>query len=162
MKVSFFLWLAYWGRILTVDKIIARGILIPNRCLMCLMDEETLNHLLLQCPVALSIWNFFLSLFGRKWVLQGDFQDVIQEWSHSPVGYLSAGGKLLWKCIPFVVSWSIWKELNSRIFDNKYREVPKISDMAFSFLISWVSHLPEFSNEKFADWTFNWEALVSP
>lgn len=76
-RVCFFLWLAYWSKILTVDKIITRGMLIPNRCSTCLMDEESSNHLLIHCPTAHSLWNFFLRFFGRRWALQGDFQAVV-------------------------------------------------------------------------------------
>lgn len=54
-KSCFFLWLAYWGKVLTVDNIIARGMIIPNRCSMSMQDEESVNHLLVQCPMASSL-----------------------------------------------------------------------------------------------------------
>lgn len=63
-KVSFFVWLAYWEKILTMDKLIARGYYYPNRCVMCCKDLESANHLLVHCPVARMVWNFFFNRFG--------------------------------------------------------------------------------------------------
>lgn len=51
-----------------MDKLIARGFCHPNRCVMCYMDVESANHLLVHCPVARMIWNFF---FKPIWVVLG-------------------------------------------------------------------------------------------
>lgn len=44
-----------WRKILMVDKIISREMVMPNRCVMCMSAEESTNHLLVQCPVANSL-----------------------------------------------------------------------------------------------------------
>lgn len=64
LKVSAFLCEAVWRRISTVDwvqELNPRVSLSPQICLMCRCYEESVDHLLIHCPVAL--------LFGRDSLL---------------------------------------------------------------------------------------------
>lgn len=115
-KVSFFVWLAYWEKILPVDKLIARGFFHPNRCVMCYKDAESANRLLVHCPVASMIWNFFLNQFGLCWVMQENLKQVLQDWKGCNLKALSMRRRVLWKCIPFAICWVIWRERIDRIF----------------------------------------------
>ncbi|RVW49973.1 hypothetical protein CK203_091800 [Vitis vinifera] len=45
-KLAFFAWEATWGRVLTLDRLQKRGWQLPNRCYLCGIDEENVNHLL--------------------------------------------------------------------------------------------------------------------
>ena len=36
---------------------------------MCKCYEESVNHLLLHCPVAIELWAMVLGLFGVYWVM---------------------------------------------------------------------------------------------
>ena len=51
-----FVWIAVHGQILTLDNLMLRGRILVNRCCMCHRNEETVDHLLLHCPVAHSLW----------------------------------------------------------------------------------------------------------
>lgn len=42
-----------------------------NWCFMCKGDEESVNHVLLHCPVASELWNSIFSLFNLSWVMPG-------------------------------------------------------------------------------------------
>ena len=50
-RVAFFLWTAVHGRILTLDNLMLKGHPLANRCCMCCCDGESVDHLLLHCPV---------------------------------------------------------------------------------------------------------------
>ena len=63
-KMSFFAWEASWGKVLTLDQIKKRGRALANRCFLCGKDEETIDHLLLHCPVARLLWDLLLAIFG--------------------------------------------------------------------------------------------------
>ena len=52
----FFVWTAVHGQILTLDNLMLRGRILVNWCCMCHHNEETVDHLLLHCPVAHSLW----------------------------------------------------------------------------------------------------------
>ena len=48
-KVSFFAWEAAWGKFLTLDQLQKRGWSLANRCSLCYVHEETIDHILLHC-----------------------------------------------------------------------------------------------------------------
>lgn len=59
--VPFFLWTMAWGSILTIDNLIKRGLPLVN---WCRYDEETVNHILLQCKFSHALWSKILLLLG--------------------------------------------------------------------------------------------------
>ncbi len=59
-QVSFFIWTATWGRILTCDNLMRRGYTMVGRCCLCCADGETVDHLLLHCPFSHGLWSFLL------------------------------------------------------------------------------------------------------
>lgn len=63
-KVSFLLWKLWWNRAPTIDNLIHRGMIIPNRCCMCTSDGESVNHLFIHCKLVHTIWMYFLGKFG--------------------------------------------------------------------------------------------------
>jgi hypothetical protein len=65
----FFVWSAALGKILTLDNLRKRNIIVINRCCMCKRSEETVDHLLLHCKVASALWYAIFSRFGLAWVM---------------------------------------------------------------------------------------------
>ena len=58
----------------------------PNRCFLCGCEEETVNHILLQCTVVRVLWEIVLVLFGIQWVFPETIIKIC----------FSVGGVLLW------------------------------------------------------------------
>ena len=54
-----------------------RGRPLANRCCMCCCNEESVDHLLLFCPIAHSLWTYMLRLFGIDWVMPGSVADLL-------------------------------------------------------------------------------------
>ncbi|RVW15657.1 hypothetical protein CK203_075360 [Vitis vinifera] len=79
-KLAFFAWEATWGRVLTLDRLQKRGWQLPNRCYLCGMDEENVNHLLIHCTVARVLWGIVLGLVGAQWVFPESVKEVIVSW----------------------------------------------------------------------------------
>ena len=63
-RVSFFAWEAMWKKVLTLDCIQKRGFSLANKCYLCFTEEESIDHILLHCGLARSLWNLLFSLFG--------------------------------------------------------------------------------------------------
>lgn len=87
-------WLALHGRILTVDNLCRRNRILVNACPMCLVDEETVGHLLLGSQVAGVLWNSVLSLFGCNGVLPQCIFGHFEAWSLSTC---SGIGGVIWE-----------------------------------------------------------------
>jgi hypothetical protein len=83
LRVSFFVWTAALGKILTHDNLRRRHIVVVERCCMCKKSEESVDHLLLHCDVPRDIESFFYSLIGVEWVMPQRVLDLLSSWGNS-------------------------------------------------------------------------------
>ena len=56
-RVAFFSWIATLGKILTLDRLWNKGVPVMDWCYMCKRSGESVNHLLLYCPIAFELWS---------------------------------------------------------------------------------------------------------
>jgi hypothetical protein len=70
-RVAFFMWTAVLGKILTVDNLCKKNIIVTEWYCMCKKSGESIVHLLLHCEVAVEVWNMVCQLFGVMWVMPG-------------------------------------------------------------------------------------------
>jgi hypothetical protein len=77
-------------------------------------DRETINHLLIHCDLAFGLWSFVFWKFGILWVLPGCVLDLFFGW-YNGLGKLHSK---VWNMVPPCLLWTLWRERNSRIFEN--------------------------------------------
>ena len=132
-------------RILTTDNLRRRKVIIIDWCCMCKNSGESPSHLLLHCPVAREIWNFIFSLFGLKWVMPKEVRGLLACWW---IGRGNLKIKELWNSIPRCVFWCIWRERNSRTFEDKERNLLDLKWLIMYTLMEWsnASGLTSFSS----------------
>lgn len=58
----------------------------------------------------------FLKACGMECCFPFNIAGLLEAWENSPV---VGCGRTLWRLIPISILWSIWKERNERIFNNK-------------------------------------------
>ena len=75
-KAGTFMWLAGNEKILSGDRMMKMGLLGPFRCCLCKKEEETVDHMLLNCEYSQEIWRFGLGKLG--W--QGPLLDTLKKW----------------------------------------------------------------------------------
>jgi hypothetical protein len=63
-RVAFFVWTAVHSKILTLDNLGRRGLVVVNRCWLCEIEKESVDHLLLHCAATRDLWNAFFAQFG--------------------------------------------------------------------------------------------------
>ncbi|CAN1129998.1 hypothetical protein LINPERHAP2_LOCUS5572 [Linum perenne] len=112
-KVGGFVWQVALGRISTIDNLIRRGFMIPNRCVLCGSDAESIVHLFRECNFALQVWYYLssrLSVFGP-------FPGLVKDWLWAWTGlnYGSSYGPCV-KMLLHGFLWGIWGERNDRVF----------------------------------------------
>ncbi|CAN0839651.1 Putative ribonuclease H protein At1g65750 [Linum grandiflorum] len=79
-KVQAFVWMVYYKKVATVDNLQRRGMQMPNRCVLCYSNIETVNHILLHCSFTIKVWNLISSVLSIYGPSQGDIRDVIRTW----------------------------------------------------------------------------------
>ena len=112
-KVSFFLWTAAMGKILTTENLRKRRLVVIDWCCMCKRDGESVAHLLLHCPIASDLWGLVFSMFGVDWVMPRDVMELLFCWPQFPQ---RVPGNI-WNIIPHCLTWILWRERNARIFE---------------------------------------------
>jgi hypothetical protein len=53
---------------------------VINRCCLCKSDGETIDHLLLHCEIAHSLWYAIFSRFGLSWVIPSKVAGLFACW----------------------------------------------------------------------------------
>lgn len=66
-RVVAFGWLVTLGKVLTMDNIKKRNVILVNRCPMCFADVESADHLFLSCRFAHSLWMKVVGWFECAW-----------------------------------------------------------------------------------------------
>ena len=112
--VAFFSWSASLGKILTTDNLRKWHIVVLDRCYMCKMCEESMDHLLLHCPLARELWSLVLCLFGLHWVMSLKVIELFEYWQgkfgrHHNIDF--------WRLVLHCLMWCIWRERNARYFE---------------------------------------------
>jgi hypothetical protein len=105
---SFFVWTAALGRILTLDNLRKRHIIVMDWYCMCKNSGESIDHLLLYCGVARELWvsSFFSGRVGNA----QSVVELLASWS----GQFGSHCNLeAWRMAPHCVMWCIWRERNS-------------------------------------------------
>lgn len=116
-KVSFFIWNSYLDKMLTLNYLQSKGWNLANIRVLCIFEEESISHLFNHCSMAKLVWGFFLSHLKISWIFLKLFNELISCWW---IGGLESFPLSIWRALPGVICWELWKERNNRIFEDKY------------------------------------------
>jgi hypothetical protein len=133
-RVAFFVWTAAGGKILIVDNL-RRGMVVVNRCWLCELDEESVDHLLLHCGAARDLWNAFFARFGLCWVMPCSVKEVFDSWWSS--GHSRSA--VVWKIVSLCIMWCIWSERNTRCFEDSSRSSEELLHFFLFTLFTWTA-----------------------
>ncbi|KAF8663290.1 hypothetical protein HU200_055900 [Digitaria exilis] len=78
LKVKIFLWLTLLRRNWTADRRIRHGLQSHTKCLLCDQEDETTEHILIQCSYSIQIWWSILQRLGYPSVTPGT--SSVQDW----------------------------------------------------------------------------------
>ena len=130
-KLSFFAWEVAWGRVLTLDRLQKRGWALANRCFMCQMCGESIDHLLLHCEKTREVWMLLLSFFRVSWVFPYSIKETLVCWRGSFVGKKR---KVAWQLGPLCLLWVIWKARNTMTFEDGVLSIQRLK-ASFVYLL---------------------------
>ncbi|XP_074300959.1 uncharacterized protein LOC141632299 [Silene latifolia] len=118
-KHAFVATLAAQNALATVDNVCKRGVLIVNRCVLCLQDAETCAHLFFGCP-------YSKNLMQQVLIWQGTTRQVLSlkhELYKLALSRNRSWRSKLARCSFSAVIYFLWQERNLRVFDGVRRDV---------------------------------------
>ena len=114
---------------------------LVNRCYLCCCNAESVDHLLLFCPITHSLWMDMLRLFGIDWVMSGLVEELLFCWFH----WLGKHSSDIWHLVPGYLMWTIWSDQNWRAFEDEEKTVVQLLEFCQRTLFDW-SRCWDFSN----------------
>ena len=111
-------------------------------CYMCKRCRESVDHLLLQCPIAYEVWSMVFCLFGIHWVMPYKVIELLASWQGKFGRHQNID---LWRFVPHGLFWYLWQERNARCFSDCERSTLDIKSFFFRTLLDWSLVLPSCS-----------------
>ena len=126
------------GKCLTVDNLRKMKIWILGWCYMCKCNGESVDLLFLHYPVARDLWSMVFGLFGVSWVMPQSVVGLLACWLGRFGRHWNGN---IWGIILHCLIWCLWKERNSKCFEDIERSIPDLKLFFFRTLLDWLSVL---------------------
>lgn len=136
-RIEIFTWLALLGKLNSRDRLLKLKIIEEpeSKCPLCLEHLESSDHLLLLCSFSWKIWSWWLKIWDLNWSFPSYLKEAFAQWSYpKPSPFF----RKIWCAIFPIIIWSIWKERNSRIFNNVSCSISQIQDLILLRLCWWL------------------------
>ena len=133
--VAFFVRIAALGKCLTIDNL--------DWCYMCKCNGELVDHLFLHCLVAMDLWAMVFGSFEVSWVMPQSVVGLLACWQGRFGRHRNC---YIWLMVPHCLLWYLWRERNSRRFEDKERS---ISDLKLFFIRTLMDWLVALQNQSF-------------
>jgi hypothetical protein len=139
-KVKFFSWLAIRNRIWMSDRLDIRGWDNSGLCPLCKKTQESVTHLLSECRFAKRLWEMVKSWLGISSIKTSEWAPnrSIDEWWSDRTCKASSNRKVM-ATLTMLVSWTIWKERNVRVLNNKATPTPVLLEIIKSEARLWIT-----------------------
>jgi hypothetical protein len=126
-RVKFFHWLAHKDRCWTAERLQRHGLQHHPRCLLCDQEPESMQHLLLACPLSRHVWHDTLALL-RLTCRPPDNEPSLSEWW---ILARQATPKQMRKglaTVTLLIPWLIWKHRNACVFEGERPTVQRVCE----------------------------------
>ena len=124
---------------------------------MRLTSEESIDHLLLNCPLSQCIRRLIFAWFHFCGLLPNSIPSLFDFWR---LGVGSKRGRVMWKLSFRAVIWFLWKERNFRCFEGKSSDVSTIMGSVKHLVALWVSPLPLFKGIPISSILLIWDEVT--
>ncbi|KAK9048344.1 hypothetical protein SSX86_032693 [Deinandra increscens subsp. villosa] len=136
LKVSFCCWRASLDRIATGDNLVKKKIQVVSNCPMCLMHQESVDHIFFNCSFAKLVWAQVWAWCKLPITSLNSMVDVcraVEDWSYS------RNQKDIILGVVYITIWSIWKSRNETVFSKKLGAVNQVFGGVKSLASLWCS-----------------------
>jgi ribonuclease HI len=112
-RIKFFLWQCYHLSVPVREILASRGINIPTSCPRCLAPNESLIHMLRDCPDSIAFWSSFrFPSLGNHF-----YSASLFDWIHSNcIASSTHDHNIPWQSLFSFGIWSLWLRRNQFVF----------------------------------------------
>jgi hypothetical protein len=118
LKCKIFIWLALRDRLWTAERRFRHGLQEQRSpCFSCLQEEDTVDHILLQCPYSQMVWFRCSQESGlniEQLRMDSKFGDC---WSRARAA-VPMRNRRNFDALVILISRTLWKQRNARVFGN--------------------------------------------
>jgi hypothetical protein len=91
----------------------------PEKCPLCDLEEETINHLLLSCVFSRQAWFFILQKMGLQALTPQPGELSFDDWWDQSSKRVEGQVRQGLNSIIVLVAWSLWNHRNCCVFDGQ-------------------------------------------
>ncbi|KAK2662917.1 hypothetical protein Ddye_001491 [Dipteronia dyeriana] len=117
-KIEVFAWQLSKGRIMVRQRLhrVTNGVLQSKQCVLCNLEDETVDHLFLHCK-----WTWELWLKGMSWwIVSCCPSKSVIEWMNGWSGLCPKNSYArAWCLLFFAIVWIVWEVRNRMVFNGK-------------------------------------------
>ncbi|XP_028068482.1 uncharacterized protein LOC114271065 [Camellia sinensis] len=154
-KVQFFGWLAWKYKVKTSVFLKKIGVLDENAsalCVFCKLEDESVEHVLISCPLVWKVWAGLLQWWGVLWVVPGSMECLLQWWARNN---FSKAERRIWNAIPLLALWSIWNHRNDCLFNNVQPDIGELHEVIIIKLAIWLKATTKDYHYTINDFLYN-------
>jgi hypothetical protein len=133
LRVTFFAWSAALGKILTLDNLRKRNIIVIDWCCLYKKSRQTVDHLLLHCETASMELYLRLVRLSVGHASSSEISCLLERAISIPPS------EAIWKMIPLYTTRCIWKERNDQSIKDSERTVAELKAFFFNSLFHWMA-----------------------
>jgi hypothetical protein len=130
-------------KILTLDNLRKRNIMVLQWCCLCKNSGESIENLLLHFEVAIELWSVIFQLFGVAWVMPLSVCECSRSWRSQ---YGNRTALCIWRMTPLCLMWCLWREQNARTFEDRETSLLDLKKLVLHSLFTWRVDISPISN----------------
>jgi hypothetical protein len=150
-RVQMFFWLLLKGRIQCRSNLFRKHIVDSPACLICGVDQETLDHLIFQCPIAAQFWSQ-IRLQSSSNLQCGNWHNI-QKIRGIPDEQYSA--------FVLLCCWQLWKRRNAFVFRDEQITIRQLILLRKVEAKLWRVRMPKKSKKIIDEWTKVLDSVIS-
>ncbi|KAH0722878.1 hypothetical protein KY290_005534 [Solanum tuberosum] len=119
-KSKFTTWIQLHGKMLTTDRLSKWGLNVEKTCCLCQLQEESREHLFVQCTYVRRLWDRILRWMSRPMYNAITWEQHLQWTINNGKG--NSKEAQVFKMMYAEITYGIWNERNRRTFETRRQQ----------------------------------------
>lgn len=134
--MAYFAWSTTLGKILTMDNLKKRHVIVVDWCCMCKNCGESMDHLLLYCEMTSALSNTIFNLVRLAWVMHSCVVVIFACWK----GHFDRlQNAVMWKMVPSCIMYCLWRKRNDQSVEEREWMMVELNDFFFKTFYHWTT-----------------------